>query len=85
MRGIGRREDSQERPVRLLLPELRDDRRQSGMRAKHGRRGAEGAGMGRGADLGEPDHQDPRPRARPIRLLGEPLAGDPHQQCLRVQ
>ena len=73
-----------QRPLRLLLPELRDDRRQGGVRPQHRCRGAEGPGVGRRADLAEPDHQDPRPRARPVRPLGEPLAGDPHQQCLRV-
>ena len=71
-------------PLRLLLPELRDDRRQGGVRPQHRCRGAEGPGVGRRADLAEPDHQDPRPRARPVRPLGEPLAGDPHLQCLRV-
>ena len=68
-----------QRPLRLLLPELRDDRRQGGVRPQHGCRSAEGPGVGRRADLAEPDHQDPRPRARPVRPLGEPLAGDPHR------
>ena len=66
-------------PLRLLLPELRGDRRQGGVRPQHRRRGAEGPGVGRRADLAEPDHPDPRPRARSVRPLGEPLAGDPHQ------
>ena len=35
-------------------------------------------------DMAEPDHPHPGARARPIRAMGEPLAGDPHLQCLRV-
>ena len=61
------------------FPCIRGDRRQGGVRPQHGRRGAEGPGVGWRADLAEPDHQDPRPRARSVRPLGEPLAGDPHQ------
>ena len=33
-------------------------------------RGAEGPGVGRRADLAEPDRPDPRARARPVRPLG---------------
>jgi hypothetical protein len=40
-----------QRPLRLLLPELRDDRRQGGVRAQHRCRSAEGPGVGRRADL----------------------------------
>ena len=47
--------------------------------------GAEGAGVGRRADLAEPHHPHPGARARPVRPVGEPLARHPHQQCLRVQ
>ena len=68
----------------VLLPELRGDRRQGGVRPEHGRRGDQGAGVGRRADLAEPHHPHPGARARPVRPMGEPLAGDPHQQCLRV-
>ena len=38
----------------VLLPELRGDRRQGRVRPQHRRRGAEGAGVGRRADLAEP-------------------------------
>ena len=48
------------------------------------RRGAEGPGVGRRADLAEPHRPDPRPRARSVRPLGQPLARHPHLQCLRV-
>ena len=41
-------------PHRLLLPELRGDRREGGVRPQHGRRGAEGAGAGRRAVLAAP-------------------------------
>jgi hypothetical protein len=53
-----------QRPHRLLLSVLRGDRRQGRMRAQHGRRGAEGAGVGRRADLAEPH----RPGSRCARL-----------------
>ena len=58
---------------------------QGRVRPQHGRRGAEGAGVGRRADLAAPHHPHPGARARPVRPVGEPLAGDPHLQCLRVQ
>ena len=41
------------------FPSLRGDRRQGGVRAQHRRRGAEGPGVGRRADLAEPDHPYP--------------------------
>ena len=56
---------------RLLLPVLRDDRRQGGVRPQHGCRGTEGAGVGWRADLAEPHHPHPGARARPVRPLGE--------------
>ena len=70
--------------IRLLLPVLRGDRRQGRVRPQHRRRGAEGPGVGRRADLAEPHRPDPGPRARSVRPLGEPLARHPHLQCLRV-
>jgi hypothetical protein len=52
-------------PGRALLPVLRGDRRQGRVRAQHGRRGAEGAGAGRRADLGVPDRfRDPIPASK---------------------
>ena len=72
-------------PLRLLLPELRGDRRQGRVRPQHRGRGAEGAGVGRRADLAEPDHPDPRDlHATCSAAMGEPLAGHPHLQRLRV-
>jgi len=71
--------------VRCLLPVLRVDCRQGRVRPQHRRRGPEGAGVGRCADLAEPHHEDPGPRARSIRPLGKPLARHPHQQRLPVQ
>ena len=67
-----------------LLPELREEsrRRQSAPVARV--RGAEGSGVGWRADLAEPHHPRPGARARP-RPQGEPLAGNPHLQCLRLQ
>ena len=58
---------------------------QRGVRPQHRRRGAEGAGGGRRADLAAPHRPDPRARARPVRPVGEPLAGHPHLQRLRLQ
>ncbi len=40
-----------QQPLRLLLPVIRGDRRQGGVRPLYGGRGAEGAGVGRRADL----------------------------------
>ena len=47
-------------PHRLLLPELRGDRRPGRVRPQHGGRGAEGAGAGRRAVLAAPHRPDPR-------------------------
>jgi hypothetical protein len=69
---------------RPLLPVIRVDRREGRLRALHGRRGAEGAGVGGRADLGALNRPHSGPRARPVRPLGKPLARHPHVQCLRV-
>jgi hypothetical protein len=66
------------------FPSYENHRRQGRVRAEHRRRGAEGAGVGRCADLAEPHRADPGARARPVRPVGEPLARHPHVQCLRV-
>ena len=58
---------------------------QGRVRPQHGRRGAEGAGAGRRAVLAAPHRPRPGAPARPVRPLVEPLDGDPHLQCLRVQ
>ena len=68
----------------VLLPELRGDRRQGRVLPRHGLRGAEGAGVGRRADLAEPHHPRRGAPARSVRPLVEPLDGHPHLQRLRV-
>ena len=74
-----------QQPVRLLLPRLRGDRRQGRVRAQHGGRGAEGAGVGRRADLAAPHRPDPASACADLfGRRGWPLAGDPDQQRLRV-
>jgi hypothetical protein len=56
-----------QRPYPLLLPVLRGDRCQGGVRPIDCGGGPEGAGVGRRADLATPDHPDPRALSRPIR------------------
>ena len=55
------------------------------MRPQHGGRGAEGAGVGRRADLAAPDHPDPRAPAPTCSAAWLALAGHPDIQRLRLQ
>ncbi len=65
------------------LSELRGDLQPDRLRPQHGCRGAEGAGVGRRADLAAPHHQSPRALPRPVPPRWLTLAGDPHVECLR--
>ena len=51
----------------VLLPSYEAIAAKAGCARSHGRRGDEGAGVGRRADLAAPHHPDPRALPRPVR------------------